>query len=140
MINNDKIRAEHLRRAAFVYVRQSSLTQVRHHQESRRRQYDLQDHARGLGWSQVIVIDEDLGKSGATAAGRPGFQRLVAEVSLGHAGAVVGLDVSRLARNNRDWYQLLDLCGLTNTLIIDGEGVYDPRQLNDRLMLGLKGR
>ena len=139
MISNDKIRAEHLHRAAFVYVRQSSLTQVRHHHESRRRQYDLQDHARGLGWSQVVVIDEDLGKSGATAAGRPGFQRLVAEVSLGHAGAVVGLDVSRLARNNRDWYQLLDLCGLTNTLIIDGEGVYDPRQLNDRLLLGLKG-
>jgi DNA invertase Pin-like site-specific DNA recombinase len=139
MISNDKIRAEHLHRPAFVYVRQSSLTQVRHHHESRRRQYDLQDHARGLGWSQVVVIDEDLGKSGATAAGRPGFQRLVAEVSLGHAGAVVGLDVSRLARNNRDWYQLLDLCGLTNTLIIDGEGVYDPRQLNDRLLLGLKG-
>lgn len=132
MISNEKIRAEHLHRPAFVYVRQSSLTQVRHHHESRRRQYDLQDHARGLGWSQVIVIDEDLGKSGATAAGRPGFQRLVAEVSLGHAGAVVGLDVSRLARNNRDWYQLLDLCGLTNTLIVDGEGVYDPRQLNDR--------
>jgi DNA invertase Pin-like site-specific DNA recombinase len=139
MISNEKIRAEHLHRPAFVYVRQSSLTQVRHHHESRRRQYDLQDHARGLGWSQVVVIDDDLGKSGATAAGRPGFQRLVAEVSLGHAGAVIGLDVSRLARNNRDWYQLLDLCGLTNTLIIDGEGVYDPRQLNDRLLLGLKG-
>lgn len=139
MISSEKIRAEHLHRPAFVYVRQSSLMQVRHHHESRRRQYDLQDHARGLGWSQVIVIDEDLGKSGATAAGRPGFQRLVAEVSLGHAGAVIGLDVSRLARNNRDWYQLLDLCGLTNTLIIDGEGVYDPRQLNDRLLLGLKG-
>jgi excisionase family DNA binding protein len=139
MTSSDKIRAEHLHRPAFVYVRQSSLTQVRHHHESRRRQYDLQDHARHLGWSQVIVIDDDLGKSGATAAGRPGFQRLVAEVSLGHAGAVVGLDVSRLARNNRDWYQLLDLCGLTNTLIIDGEGVYDPRQLNDRLLLGLKG-
>jgi DNA invertase Pin-like site-specific DNA recombinase len=139
MISNDKIRPEHLRRPAFVYVRQSSLTQVRHHHESRRRQYDLQDHTRGLGWSQVIVIDDDLGKSGATAEGRPGFQRLVAEVSLGHVGAVVGLDVSRLARNNRDWYQLLDLCGLTNTLIIDSEGVYDPRQLNDRLLLGLKG-
>jgi excisionase family DNA binding protein len=139
MMSSDKIRADHLRRPAFVYVRQSSLTQVRLHHESRRRQYDLQSHARGLGWSQVIVIDDDLGKSGATSAGRPGFQRLVAEVSLGHAGAVVGLDVSRLARNNRDWYQLLDLCGLTNTLIIDGEGVYDPRQLNDRLLLGLKG-
>jgi DNA invertase Pin-like site-specific DNA recombinase len=138
-MNNEKIRAEHLARPVFIYVRQSSLTQLRHHHESRRRQYDLQDHARSLGWSQVVVIDDDLGKSGATAAGRPGFQRLVAEVSLGHAGAVVGLDVSRLARNNRDWYQLLDLCGLTNTLIIDGEGVYDPRQLNDRLLLGLKG-
>jgi DNA invertase Pin-like site-specific DNA recombinase len=89
MTSSDKIRAEHLHRPAFVYVRQSSLTQVRHHHESRRRQYDLQDHARHLGWSQVIVIDDDLGKSGATAAGRPGFQRLVAEVSLGHAGAVV---------------------------------------------------
>jgi DNA invertase Pin-like site-specific DNA recombinase len=138
-MSNEKIRPEHLHRPAFVYIRQSSLTQVRHHHESRRRQYDLQDHARQLGWNEVVVIDEDLGKSGATAAGRPGFQRLVAEVSLGHAGAVVGLDVSRLARNNRDWYQLLDLCGLTNTLIVDGEGVYDPRQLNDRLLLGLKG-
>jgi Resolvase, N terminal domain len=85
------------------------------------------------------LIDEDLGKSGATAAGRTGFQRLVAEVSLGHAGAVLGLEVSRLARNNRDWYRLLDLCGLMNTLIVDAEGVYDPRQLNDRLLLGLKG-
>jgi DNA invertase Pin-like site-specific DNA recombinase len=139
MISSEKIRAEHLRRPAFVYVRQSSLTQVRHHQESRRRQYDLQDHARALGWTQVIVIDDDLGKSGATSAGRLGFQRLVADVSLGHVGAVFGLEVSRLARNNRDWYQLLDLCGLTNTLIADADGVYDPRQLNDRLLLGLKG-
>src|SRR5437773_9005809 len=89
--------------------------------------------------AMVIVIDEDLGKSGATAAGRAGFQRLVAEVSLGHVGAVFGLEVSRLARNNRDWYQLLDLCGLMGTLIVDAEGIYDPRQLNDRLLLGLKG-
>jgi DNA invertase Pin-like site-specific DNA recombinase len=92
-----------------------------------------------LGWTDVVVIDEDLGKSGATAGGRPGFQRLVAEVSLGRAGAVLALEVSRLARNNRDWYQLLDLCGLMGTLIIDAEGVYDPRHLNDRLLLGLKG-
>lgn len=139
MTSNIKIRPEHLARPAIVYVRQSTLDQVRHHQESRRRQYDLAAHARELGWHEVSVIDEDLGKSGATAANRPGFQRLVAEVSLGRVGAVVGLEVSRLARNNRDWYQLLDLCGLLNTLIIDAEGVYDPRQLNDRLLLGLKG-
>jgi excisionase family DNA binding protein len=138
-MSSDKIHSEHLGRPAFVYVRQSTFDQVRHHHESRRRQYDLQGHARTLGWTQVVVIDEDLGKSGATAAGRTGFQRLVAEVSLGHAGAVFGLEVSRLARNNRDWYQLLDLCGLMNTLIVDAEGVYDPRQLNDRLLLGLKG-
>jgi len=99
----------------------------------------LAEHVRALGWREVRVIDEDLGKSGATAANRAGFQRLVAEVSLGRVGAVVGLEVSRLARNNRDWYQLLDLCGLLNTLIIDAEGIYDPRQLNDRLLLGLKG-
>ena len=139
MTSNVKIRPEHLARPAIVYVRQSTLDQVRHHQESWRRQYDLAEHARALGWREVLVIDEDLGKSGATAAGRAGFQRLVAEVSLGRVGAVVSLEVSRLARNNRDWYQLLDLCGLLNTLIIDAEGIYDPRQLNDRLLLGLKG-
>jgi DNA invertase Pin-like site-specific DNA recombinase len=137
-MSSEKIRPEHLGRTAFVYVRQSMLDQVRHHHESRRRQYDLADHARRLGWTQVVVIDDDLGKSGATAAGRVGFQRLVSEVSLGHAGAVFGLDVSRLARNNRDWYHLLDLAGLMSTLIIDAEGIYDPRHLNDRL-LGLKG-
>jgi DNA invertase Pin-like site-specific DNA recombinase len=138
-MSSEKIQPEHLRRPALVYIRQSTWDQVRHHHESRHRQYDLEGHARHFGWAQVIVIDEDLGKSGATTAGRTGFQRLVAEVSLGHAGAVFGLEVSRLARNNRDWYQLLDLCGLTNTLIVDAEGVYDPRQLNDRLLLGLKG-
>lgn len=139
MTSNAKIRLEHLARPAIIYVRQSTLDQVRHHQESGRRQYDLAAHARALGWHEVIVIDEDLGKSAATAANRAGFQRLVAEVSLGRVGAVVSLEVSRLARNNRDWYQLLDLCALLNTLIIDAEGVYDPRHLNDRLLLGLKG-
>jgi len=138
-MSSEKIHPEHLGRPAFVYVRQSTFDQVRHHHESRRRQYDLQGHARTLGWNQVVVIDEDLGKSGATVVGRTGFQRLVAEVSLGRVGAVFGLEVSRLARNNRDWYQLLDVCGLMNTLIVDAEGVYDPRQLNDRLLLGLKG-
>ncbi len=138
-MSSEKIRPEHLTRPAFVYVRQSTIDQVRHHHESRRRQYDLEGHARQLGWGRVVVIDDDLGKSGATAVGRQGFQRLVAEVSLGQVGAVFGLEVSRLARNNRDWYQLLDLCALMNTLIVDAEGVYDPRQLNDRLLLGLKG-
>ncbi len=122
-----KIQPEHLARAAFVYVRQSTIEQVRHRHESRRRQYGLAEHARALGWQEVIVIDDDLGKSGASASGRVGFQRLVATGGLGQAGAVFGLEVSRLARNNRDWYQLIDLCGLMNTLIVDAEGVYDPR-------------
>jgi DNA invertase Pin-like site-specific DNA recombinase len=139
MRHSDKIRPEHLARPALVYVRQSTVDQVRHHHESRRRQYDLAAHARALGWQEVVVIDEDLGKSGATTAGRTGFQRLVAEVSLGRAGAVISLEVSRLARNNRDWHQLLELCGLTNTAIVDAEGIYDLRLLNDRLLLGLKG-
>jgi DNA invertase Pin-like site-specific DNA recombinase len=139
MTSSEKIQPEHLARPAFVYVRQSTLGQVRHHQESQRRQYGLAADARALGWRDVTVIDDDLGKSGASAAGRVGFQRLVATVGLGHAGAVFGSEVSRLARNNRDWYQLLDLCGLMNTLIVDTEGIYDPRQLNDRLLLGLKG-
>ena len=138
-MSKERIQPEHLSRLAMVYVRQSSMGQVRHHLESQRRQYDLAGHAKSLGFAQVEVIDEDLGKSGASAVGRLGFQRLVAEVSLGRVGAVFGLEVSRLARNNRDWYQLLDLCALMNTLIVDAEGIYDPRQLNDRLLLGLKG-
>lgn len=139
MIRSEKIRPEHLARPALVYVRQSTVDQVRHHHESRRRQYDLAAHARALGWQEVVVIDEDLGKSGATTAGRTGFQRLVADVSLGRVGAVFSLEVSRLARNNREWHQLLELCGLTNTVIVDAEGSYDLRLLNDRLLLGLKG-
>lgn len=138
-MSSEKIQSEHLARPAFIYVRQSTVGQVRHHHESQRRQYGLADHARTLGWREVVVIDDDLGKSGASASGRVGFQRLVATVGLGQAGGVFGLEVSRLARNNRDWYQLLDLCGVMNTLIIDAEGVYDPRLLNDRLLLGLKG-
>jgi DNA invertase Pin-like site-specific DNA recombinase len=139
MRRSDKIRPEHLARPALVYVRQSTVDQVRHHHESRRRQYDLAAEARALGWQAVVVIDEDLGKSAATTAGRTGFQRLVADVSLGRAGAVFSLEVSRLARNNRDWHQLLELCGLTDTVIVDADGTYDPRLLNDRLLLGLKG-
>ena len=139
MNNVDKIKAEHLSRPAYVYVRQSSRDQVRHHRESQRRQYGLRDRARELGWQEVEVIDDDLGKSGSTIDGRVGFQRLVAIVGLGQAGAVFSTEVSRFARNNRDWYQLLDLCGLMNTLIVDAEGIYDTRQPNDRLLLGLKG-
>jgi DNA invertase Pin-like site-specific DNA recombinase len=138
-MSREKIQPEHLARPAFVYVRQSKMEQVRRHQESRRRQYGLAEHTRALGWREVIIIDDDQAKSGTTATNRAGFQRLVAAVGLGQAGAVVGLEVARLARNNRDWYQLLDLCGLMNTVIVDAEGIYDPRQLNDRLLLGLKG-
>lgn len=138
-MSKEKIRSQHLGRPAMVYIRQSTFEQVRHNQESRRRQYDLEEKARSLGWTEVTLIDEDLGKSAAGSTQRTGFQRLVAEVSLGRAGAVFSIEVSRLARNNRDWYQLLDLCGLMDTLIVDGEGVYDTRQLNDRLLLGLKG-
>jgi DNA invertase Pin-like site-specific DNA recombinase len=104
---------------------------VRHHHESRRRQYDLAGKARALGWNEVVVVDEDLGKSGASSLKRTGFQRLVAEVGLGHVGAVLSIEVSRLARNNRDWYHLLDLCGLMDTIILDDEGIYDVRQTNE---------
>lgn len=136
---SDKISSEHLSRAAYVYVRQSSVHQVRHHQESRRRQYDLADRAKALGFAKTVVIDEDQGKSGSGLHERPGFGQLLAAVCAGEAGAVLALEASRLARNNRDWYHLIDLCAMTGTLIIDGEGVYDPQHLNDRLLLGLKG-
>ena len=139
MASTDKIGPQHLGRPAVVYVRQSTISQVRHHHESRRRQYDLAARAKQLGWREVSVIDEDLGRSGASSAGRTGFKHLVAETGLGHIGAIFAIEVSRLARNNRDWYQLLDLCGLMDTLIIDDEGIYNTRQPNDRLLLGLKG-
>ena len=136
---NDKITSAHLERAAYVYIRQSTLHQVRHHLESKRRQYDLKLRAQELGFRQVEVVDEDLGVSGTGAKERPGFARLLASVCEGKAGAVLALEASRLARNNRDWHHLIDLCVLTNTLVIDAEGIYDPRILNDRLLLGLKG-
>jgi DNA invertase Pin-like site-specific DNA recombinase len=136
-----KIQSSHLKRLAVVYVRQSTLQQVERHQESTRLQYALKDRAIELGWSpaQVLVIDEDLGRSGASAEGRPGFQRLVAEVGLDHIGIVLGIEISRLARSSRDWYQLLEVCALFSTLIGDGDGLYDPQTYNDRLLLGLKG-
>jgi len=136
---NDKIRPVHLQRSAYVYIRQSTMNQVRNHLESQRRQYELQDRARQLGFTNVVVIDEDLGVSGSGSRERRGFGRLLSAVCEGQVGAVLALEASRLARNNRDWHHLIDLCVLTDTLVIDGDGVYDPRQLNDRLVLGLKG-
>lgn len=134
-----KITATHLQRTAYVYVRQSTVTQVHEHLESQRRQYALTEHARACGWHQVEIVDEDLGRSGSGRVARPGFERLVAAVCDEEVGGVFALEASRLARNNRDWHHLVDLCGLTATLLIDGEGVYDPRDFNDRLLLGLKG-
>jgi DNA invertase Pin-like site-specific DNA recombinase len=138
---SDKITPHHLKRSAYVYVRQSTPSQIREHTESLERQYELAERAQGLGWvaHQVIVIDSDLGRSGADASAREGFQELVASVGLGNAGVVLGIEVSRLARNNADWYHLLDLCALTDTLIADQDGVYHPADFNDRLVLGLKG-
>ena len=137
-----KVTAAHLCRTAYLYVRQSSLKQVLHNTESAIRQYDLRGKAISLGWAadQITVIDIDQGHSGASAADREGFQHLVAEVSLGRAGIVLGLECSRLARNSADWHQLLELCGLTGTLICDEDGLYDPRNFNDRLLLGMKGQ
>jgi DNA invertase Pin-like site-specific DNA recombinase len=136
-----KVTAEHLARTAFLYVRQSTLRQVMHNTESTQRQYALRRRAIALGWTveQIVVIDTDQGQSGASAADREGFQRLVADVGLGNAGIVLGLEVSRLARNNADWHRLLEICGLSGTLICDEDGLYDPADFNDRLLLGLKG-
>jgi DNA invertase Pin-like site-specific DNA recombinase len=140
-VTHSKVQARHLKRNAYLYVRQSTLRQVLENTESTQRQYALQGRAVALGWrqEQVVVVDTDLGQSGACAADRAGFQRLVTEVSLGHAGIVMGLEVSRLARNSTDWHRLLELCALADTLILDEDGVYDPAHFNDRLLLGLKG-
>jgi DNA invertase Pin-like site-specific DNA recombinase len=138
-MNDNKIHPSHLQKAAVVYVRQSTMQQVHHHLESQRRQYSLTQKASRLGFTDVVVIDDDLGRSGSGSEERPGFGRLLAAVCEGRVGAVLALEVSRLARNNRDWHHLIDLCALTGTLVIDDDGVYDPRQLNDRLVLGLKG-
>jgi DNA invertase Pin-like site-specific DNA recombinase len=136
-----KITASHLARGAYLYVRQSTLRQVVENTESTTRQYALRERAVALGWpiERIVVIDSDLGQSGASAADREGFQRLVSEVGLGRAGIVLGLEVSRLARNSSDWHRLLELCALADTLILDEDGLYDPTHFNDRLLLGLKG-
>jgi DNA invertase Pin-like site-specific DNA recombinase len=136
---SEKITPDHLERSAYVYVRQSTMHPVREHRESQRRQYALADRARKLGFRDVVVVDDDLGRSGSGSVERRGFARLLEAVCSGSVGAVLALEASRLARNNRDWHHLIDLCTLTDTLVVDHDGVYHPRQLNDRLLLGLKG-
>jgi DNA invertase Pin-like site-specific DNA recombinase len=139
--SNLKIRPDHLDRQALVYVRQSTLFQVREHTASTARQYDLVQRAQDLGWTRaaITVVDQDQGRSGASAADRDGFQFLIAQVGLGHAGAVLSLEASRLARSCTDWHRLLEICALTDTLVIDEDGVYDPSQYADRLLLGILG-
>ena len=138
---HQKVNAGHLKRNAYLYVRQSTIRQVLENTESTKRQYALQQRAIALGWAveQIVVIDSDLGQSGASAADREGFQKLVADVGIGKAGIVLGLEVSRLARNSTDWHRLLEICALADTLILDEDGIYDPAHFNDRLLLGLKG-
>ncbi|MDR6485505.1 recombinase family protein [Paraburkholderia terricola] len=139
--SHQKITSAHLSRMAYLYVRQSTLRQVLENTESTQRQYALRERAAALGWpfERIVVIDRDLGQSGASAADREGFQQLVSEVSLGHVGIVLGLEVSRLARNSTDWHRLLELCAFADTLILDEDGLYNPGLFNDRLLLGLKG-
>jgi DNA invertase Pin-like site-specific DNA recombinase len=136
-----KVQSTHWERIAFVYVRQSTPLQVIENRESTERQYHLRERAIELGWpaSRVEVIDEDQGRSGGSAAHRTGFQRLASEVSLGKVGIVLMLEASRLARNNSDWYRLIEICGVSGTLIADEGAVYNPREPNDRLLLGVKG-
>ena len=141
MSDLSKIKPSHTARQAFIYIRQSSVSQVEHNRESTARQYGLRDRAQQLGWTSdnIVIIDDDLGLSGASTNKRSGFTRMISEAALGHVGMILGLEVSRLARNNADWYKLLELCGLTDTLIADADGVYHPALFNDRLLLGLKG-
>ncbi len=133
-----KITPGHLARDAYVYVRQSTHDQVVKNPESRRRQYALRQRAEALGWKNVVVVDDDLGRSGSGVA-RQGFERLLLAVGSGNAGAVLAIEASRLARNGRDWHTLLEVCGLVGCLLIDEAGVYDPRQMDDRMLLGMKG-
>src|SRR5437764_8421005 len=137
---HNKIATTHLQRQAYLYVRQSTLRQVLENTESTKRQYALRERAVVLGWplDRVVVIDSDLGQSGADSD-RVGFQKLVAAVGMGEVGVVLGLEVSRLARSSSDWHRLLEICALTDTLILDEDGLYDPAHFNDRLLLGLKG-
>jgi len=136
---SEKIRSQHLARKAMLYVRQSSAFQVTHNQESSKLQYAMQARLRDLGFTEIEIVDEDLGRSAAGAVSRSGFERMVAEVSLGRVGAVAAREVSRFARNNREWQQLVEVCRIVDTVLIDQEAVYAPRASNDRLLLGLKG-
>ena len=138
-MTSDKIRPHHLDRKAILYVRQSSSHQVLHNRESRALQYAMRDRLTGLGWSEIAIIDDDLGRSAAGSVTRAGFERMVAEVCLGKVGAVAAREVSRFACNSRDWQQLIEMCRVVDTVLVDGETVYAPRQGNDRLLLGLKG-
>src|SRR5438105_6480240 len=137
-VGKTKITAEHLARTAYVYIRQSTSDQLVHNKESQRRQYALADRARQLGWTGVEIVDDDLGRSGGGVA-RPGFDRLIGAICAGDVGAVLAIEASRLARNGRDWHMLIEFCGLVATIIVDEDGIYDPRHPNDRLLLGMKG-
>src|SRR3984957_7282864 len=136
---SDKIHPYHLERRAILYVRQSSAFQAAHNLESQKLQYAMQDRLQQLGWTDIEVVDEDLGRSASGNVDRAGFQRMVAEVCLGRVGAVAAREVSRFARNSRDWQQLVEVCRMVDTLLIDQEAIYSPRLSNDRLLLGLKG-
>src|SRR5260370_34007753 len=133
-----KITPDHLARGAFIYIRQSTVDQLANNHESRLRQYGLADRARALGWTDVTVIDDDLGRSGSGVS-RPGFERLLAAICEGRVGAVLAIEASRLARNGRDWHTRIEFCGLVGTLIVDEHGIYDRRHPNDRLLLGIRG-
>ena len=134
-----KIKSEHLSRKAYIYIRQSSMEQVHNNQESQRIQYQLEDHAQKMGWKDIVIIDEDLGRSGSGTIERTGYSRLLEDVMAQKVGALFCVDPSRLSRNNREWYSLLDRCTVMNTLIVDLNGVYNLNNLNDRMMLGMKG-
>lgn len=136
-----KVQPYHLERQAIVYIRQSTMHQVRNNRESKERQYALANYAKSLGWpnERVSLLDDDQGHSATTAEGRDGFQRLLAEVTMDHVGIIVGLDMSRLSRCDKDWHQHLEVCGIFGTLVADQDGVYDVADPNDRLLLGLKG-
>ncbi|AYG64093.1 recombinase family protein [Rhizobium jaguaris] len=133
-----KITDDHLTRGAFIYIRQSTVDQLANNHESRRRQYGLAEHARALGWTDVTVIDDDLGRLGS-GVNRPGFEKLLTAICEGRVGAVFAIEVSRSARNGRDWHTLIEFCGLVNAVIVDEDGIYDARHPNDRLLLGMKG-
>lgn len=136
---SDKIKPHHLERKAILYIRQSSLYQVNHNLESQKLQYAMEERLQQLGWREIEVVDDDLGRSAAGTVTRAGFERMVAEVCMGKVGAVAAREVSRFARNSREWQQLIEVCRVVDTLLIDQETAYTPRQSNDRLLLGLKG-